>query len=404
MLLHNFKYTFKIIMGQKAMIFWTFAFPLILGFFFNMAFSNIEKAENFDVIDVAVVDNDEYRSNLFLTQSLEYLGDKDNSDRMFNIKYTDEAEAKKLLEKNKVSAYLICEGQNNKVVISKNGTSQTIFKGAVEEISQSADIIEKKLFSSLPADVLNMIATGAMPDDAEVQQQIAALVSECAAEIQQNQQVNLKNISGEKLGYTVIEFYTLIAMTCLYGGLIGMIAIGQALANVSSNGKRVAMSPAKKRNVIISSLLAGYVVQIIGILLLFAFSVFILKVDFGDNLLLILLLALAGCLAGLTMGIAAGVLFKVGEGAKIGIIVGITMFFSFLSGMMGITMKYIIDKNVPIVNKINPAAMITDGLYSLYYYDTYDRFILNIVSLLIFSAVMTIISWRGLRRQQYDSI
>ncbi len=67
-------------------------------------------------------------------------------------------------------------------------------------------------------------------------------------------------------------------------------------------------------------------------------------------------------------------------------------------------MKYVIDKNVSILNKINPANMITDGLYSLYYYDTLDRFYFNIISLLIFSAFMIFISYKGLRRQKYDSI
>ena len=76
----------------------------------------------------------------------------------------------------------------------------------------------------------------------------------------------------------------------------------------------------------------------------------------------------------------------------------------FLSGMMGITMKYVIDKNLPILNKINPASMITDGFYALYYYETPDRFYFNIISLLIFSALMIVISMQGLRRQKYDSI
>ena len=80
------------------------------------------------------------------------------------------------------------------------------------------------------------------------------------------------------------------------------------------------------------------------------------------------------------------------------------MLASFLSGMMGITMKYIIDTNIPILNKINPAAMITDGLYSLYYYRTLDRFYFNIISLIIFSIIMLVISYQGLRREKYDSI
>ena len=113
---------------------------------------------------------------------------------------------------------------------------------------------------------------------------------------------------------------------------------------------------------------------------------------------------MAGSLAGLSIGIIVGAKFKSNENTKTGIIISITMLGCFLSGMMGITMKYVIDKNVPILNKINPANMITDGFYSLYYYDTLDRFWFNVWGLLIFSALMILISYFSLRRQKYDSI
>ena len=84
--------------------------------------------------------------------------------------------------------------------------------------------------------------------------------------------------------------------------------------------------------------------------------------------------------------------------------ISVTMLGCFLSGMMGITMKYIVDKNIPIVNKINPVNMITDGFYSLYYYDTFDRFYGNIIGLFLFSALCISISIWSIRRQKYDSI
>lgn len=104
------------------------------------------------------------------------------------------------------------------------------------------------------------------------------------------------------------------------------------------------------------------------------------------------------------MGIAIASVLKANENIKIGIVISVTMLGCFLSGMMGITMKYIIDKNLPIINKVNPASMITDGFYSLYYYDTLDRYIFNISSLLIFAFIMIFISYISLRRQKYDSI
>ena len=65
-------------------------------------------------------------------------------------------------------------------------------------------------------------------------------------------------------------------------------------------------------------------------------------------------------MAGLSLGLMVGTVFKSNENMKTGIVIAVTMFGCFLSGMMGVTMKYVVDKNVPILNKINPASMITD--------------------------------------------
>ena len=80
------------------------------------------------------------------------------------------------------------------------------------------------------------------------------------------------------------------------------------------------------------------------------------------------------------------------------------MFFSVLSGMMGVALKYEIDKNAPIVNLVNPNNLIIDGFYSLNYYDTLNRYFRDVFYLLIFIAVCLIISFVSLRREKYDSL
>lgn len=202
----------------------------------------------------------------------------------------------------------------------------------------------------------------------------------------------------------MIEFYTLIAMTCLYGGCLSMVSINQTLANMSNKGKRVAVSPTKKGTIILSSLLASYIAQLIGLAILFVYTLLVLKVDYGNNTGLIILLAMMGSFAGLSLGTFVGTVFKANENAKTGILIAFTMLGCYLSGMMGITMKYVVDKNVPIINQVNPASMITDGFYSLYYYNTLDRYWNNIASLMIFAFVLIAISFFSLRRQKYDSI
>ena len=386
---HNFKYSFKTLFRNKMLIFWTFAFPIILGTFFHMAFSNIENSEKLDVIDIAIVNNQDFKNNKELQETFKKLSDKKSDEYLFNIKYVSEDKAKKLLDDHQITGYLIIEKDEPEIVVSKNGINETVFQYVVEQINQTSIIVKDLIVSELENNETNI-------DYEKIDQDVLKKI--------QTQFVNIENISNENLSYTMIEFYTLIAMVCLYGGILGVASMNQNLANMSSNGKRIHISPISKGKTILSSILASYMVQLIGITLLFIYTIFVLKVDYGTNFPLIILLSLIGSLAGLTLGIAIAVLIKASETVKTGIMLSITMLGCFLSGMMGITMKYIIDKNVPIVNKLNPASMITDGFYSLYYYDTQNRYWFDIISLLIFSAVMIFLSLISLRRQKYDSI
>jgi very-short-patch-repair endonuclease len=52
---HNLKYSLKILLKNKSLIFWTFVFPILLGTLFKMAFSNIENSETLKIIDIAIV-------------------------------------------------------------------------------------------------------------------------------------------------------------------------------------------------------------------------------------------------------------------------------------------------------------------------------------------------------------
>lgn len=387
MFTHNFIYSLKVLLKNKMLIFWTFSFPILLGIFFNMAFSDIEKNEKLDIINIAIIDS-ESSDNVFKETFKKF----NDETQMFNINYTNLEDAKKLLENKKITGYII-PNDNVNITVSSNGVNETILKYVVDEINSNKEI--SKDLSKIEID--NQIKEGNYNID---YQKIYKNINNSFS----SNTVKLNNISNKNLSYTMIEYYTLIAMTCLYGGIISMFITNYKLANMNSIGKRTSISPIHKGKMLLGSLLASYIIQLLGITLLFIFTIFVLKVDYGNNLLLVVLLAICGSLAGLSLGVMVATTIKSNENTKTGILIAITMLGCFLSGMMGITMKYIVDKNIPIINKINPASMITDGFYSLYYYDTLDRFFFNIISLLLFSIIMFIISYNGLRRQKYDNI
>lgn len=393
MFIHNFKYTLKTLLKKKSLVFWTLIFPLVLGTFFNMAFSDIEKDDKLNVFNIAIVNNDSYKNNEIYVNTFKELSNKKNKNYLFKIKYVTEDKAKELLTDKKIEGYLVLKNNKPKIVVHESGINQTILKYTVEEITSTENMIK----NLTKEEVKKELQKGNYNIDYKT-------LNNRITEYLSNNEIRFNNLSNSNLSMIVIEFYTLIAMACLYGGIISMTIIDDVLPNISAKGKRVAVSKTKKSVLILSGLLSGYIIQFIGTILLFLYTLFVLKIDFGDNLLLVLLITLVGNLAGLSVGIFTSTIFKTNENLKIGIIIGFSMIGSFLSGMMGMKMKYVIDTNIGFINKVNPVSMITDGLYSLYYCTGYSRYTFNIVSLLVFSLILIGISFIVLRRQKYDSI
>ena len=376
MFIHNFKYSLKYLFKDKMLIFWTFVFPIILGTLFSLAFSNIENSEKLDVIDIAIVGEDVVF--MFFFDSL-----SEGDDKLFNLKYTSYEDASMMLGNDEIVGYVDLR-EDVRVVVGSNGINETVLKYVVDEVLELKDITS------------NIV--GMMDFDAFTQDIYTHVM------IKMSEDNNIVDVSSDNLSYTMVEFYTLIAMTCLYGGIFAIVCINNSLANMSSKGARVEVSPTSKKTLILSSLFASYIVQLLGLFLLFIFTIFILNVDYGNNILFVVVTSLVGSLAGMSIGVFVASMFRTNENTKTGILIATTMLGCFLSGMMGITMKYVIDSNVPVINKINPAAMITDAFYSLYYYTTKERFWFNIVSLIVFSLILVGVSVFSLRRQKYDSI
>ncbi|MEE0716497.1 MAG: ABC transporter permease [Eubacterium sp.] len=393
MFIHNLKYTIQTLFKNKILIFWTFAFPIILGIFFNMAFSNIEKDEQLKVFDIAVVNDSQFEKQIIYKETLKELSDKDSKNQLFNIKYVTKKKADSLLDDSEIEGYIQFKNNEPNVVVKENGTYETLLKFVVTEVKQNKSVIEELCKKKIET----QIAKGNTSFDGE------KIAKETLLKINDTH-VKLMDKSNANLGYMQIEFYTLIAMACLYGGTLGLTAINTCLANMSSKGKRISVSPNRKSIIVLSSAAGSYIVSLVGIAILMAFLKFVIKVDFGGNLPLVLLLTLIGDLAGISLGVLIASVLKVSENAKVGITIAVTMFFSVLSGMMGVALKYEIDKNAPIVNLVNPNNLITDGFYSLYYYDTLNRYFRDVFYLLIFIAVCLIISFVSLRREKYDSL
>ena len=382
---HNYKYAFKTLIKSKEMVFFSFSFPFILALLFNMAFAKLHDYDTFDPLNVAVVNDEAYQKDIAFSQAFKGLSEGD--ERVFNTQYVEKEKAEELLENGDVEGYVFIEDNEAKVKIKENGTMTTVLVLAVEQISQSVDAVNDIAMDEIQR------ADGAV-DIPAIYAQVAAKISEAQPNIKDDSRV---------MNIVAIEFYTLIAMAIMQGAMVSSDMINRCLPNISNRGKRVAIAPTRKSIILLSSLLAGYTMLFICVVLLILFIRFVLGIELGDNLGLILVHSAIGSLAATAMGMWLSIILKTNDAAKNVIIMTITMVGCMFAGMFG-GQKVFFDELLPIVNKISPVGMITDGFYSLYYYDDLNRFIVNVVGLLIIAGIFFALSIRGLRRQRYDSI
>lgn len=370
------------------LVFWTMIFPFALAIMFHLAFARLHDYDVFEPFNIAVVNDEAYKNEVVFSEAFKTLGEGD--EKLFNIEYTDKDRAEELLEKGDIDGYVYVVDGKKKVKIKENGTNQTVLTMTTEQISQSAKMID----DIAKEEMAKPVNIGQQVDVMAVYQNAVKIVTEAEPNI--NDESHVMNIVS-------VEFYSLIAMACMQGAMLSCEMMNRCMPNITNRGKRVAIAPTRKGIVVASNLLAGYTMLFVSIIVLIFFTRFVLGVEYGDNIPFICLLAAVGGLTATMLGLFLSVILKTRESAKNVVIVIITMVGSLFAGMFG-AMKLFFDELCPIANKISPVGLITDGFYSLYYYDDMSRFYINVISLVIISVLLFVFSIRSLRRQRYDSI
>jgi len=376
---HIFSYRLKSTVRDVQTLFWTLAFPVILVSFFAMAFSNLENLTDFETVKIGLVNTQEYQDDAMLQAQFKAISEEEEP--LFDVTMYDTGdEAAAALSDKSISGYVV-EDDVLHLYISSTGINQTIMKEFLDWYLQTGSSVN------------NIIA-----DNPAAAMQISGILSENV------DYVSDINTNPNKPNSVLSFYYALIAMSCLYGSFMGSNEVTNVQANQSPKAARINLAPVHKLKVFAYSLCAATLTQYLSILILVAYMAFALKVDFGNQVGYILLASFAGCCAGVSMGAVVGALCKKSEGVKTAIIIASSMAMSFLAGLMAQNMKYTVTKALPILAYINPANLIADAFYALYYYNTFDRYFLNVGLLFAFSIVFYLIVYFVMRRQQYESL
>lgn len=378
MFIRDFLYTIKILMRAKVSLFWTLVFPILLATFMYMAFGNIyEQDEMFSNIKVAVVTEDESANGL--NYMLDALSDGDNA--LLSVTRMSESDAEKLLADEKVEGIIYTD--DVKLTVAESSVNASILETVLSEYKQYEHAL-KDIYM----------------DGTEPKGDMSNLVEKLSE--QRSYYTEKSSTEGSQNVYNNY-FYAIFAMSCLFASLSSIEMMSNLQANVSATGKRKNVSPQRKMTFVLAEfaalLLIHFVVEVISFIYMSCIGV-----DFGDRVCEILLTLFVGCFIGLAIGVIVGAISKLAEGTKIGIVIGISMVMSILSDLCINGVKYEIQQHVPIINKLNPAALISDSFYALNVYSDHQVFTENIVIMTIEAVVLIAVGILMVRRNRYASV
>ncbi|GFH42468.1 multidrug ABC transporter permease [Lactococcus hodotermopsidis] len=378
---HLLKYRLLQTIRERRVLFWTLFFPLLLGTCFYFAFGHLAKnSEMTTEIPVAIVEKNTNTANQKSQSAREFLL-KMADEQLITIKpFKNQKSAEKALDDGKISGIFYL-GDSLKLTVTKIDLETSILNTVFESYHKT---------SAMMTD----IATD-YPDKLPL-----------ATQSLSNAKTAVKTVlpSGKTTNNFVQYFFALIAYACLSGMYLGVKTTFDSQANLSALGARRSSSPTHKLKLILVDFIVMFVVDFISVLLLVCYVIKGMQISLGDSLVGLIATVAMGCTIGVSLGMVVGASNKGSIDMKMSLSVLFTLLPSFLAGLMFNSMSFIIEKFCPIINRLNPAAVLADAFYCLRVYDNPSRYMRDMLLLGTMSVIFITLSFILLRRERYDSL
>lgn len=389
-----FKGALTVLTRKRELFIWSLAFPILLSTMFMLMFANLDDATAFDPVATAVVADAHYDEATAFSSVIDELGEE-GDDQLLDIRtFATVDEARNALTTGEVIGIVSVEADGTpKLAVSPDsgglGVEQigrTILDTVMNTYVRNADLL-----ASLAAD--NPLAL-ADPD----------LVEEALTHGNATVQVSLTHSTPVQ---SVRYYYALLGMAALFCGQVGMLAICETQPNLTPLGARRAIGATSRGKTLVATLAASWAISFACLLVAFLFIRFVVGVDFaGREGMCVVAIAVAALFA-TSLGTLLGSLPKVGFGVKTGLLTGLTCLLSLFAGLYGEPCMDLADqiaREAPVLAAVNPAKVVTDAFYSLYYYDSLVPFAEKAGILLIMTVVLFAVSALFVRRQRYASL
>ena len=370
MFLHVFCYQLKNLFRKKYIIGWNLLFPLVLATAFYIGFGHMVTkdpnafqtiaagyAEVQSVSGIPEEGTESGNAEIFL-KILEQLQTEGGKNMIDLTRYHSEKEAREALLDGQIEGYYLNEGGTLSLHIREEGVNSTILSQILKQY-RSACTMAEQVAEDHPSRLLQTIAG-----------------------LSVNRRYLEEYTPGRQISPYLQFFFALLAMSSMYASWIATAMMESMCANLSECGKRFESSGAGRFPSILAGALAGTTFQIVSNAITVLYVEYVLRISFQAPFPEIMMI--------------------MGLGSAVGI--GFSMVSSFLSGLMMGQMKQLVENAVPVLNRINPAAVFTDSLYVLASYGKNRQYWLDVLSMVGMVIVTLSISAVILRRRRYASI
>ena len=388
-----FKGALTVLTRKRELFVWSLAFPIILSTMFMFMFSNLDSSTAFDPVPTGVVADAAYKGSAF-ADVVDELGASGDDQLLAVHAFATADEAREALSAGDVLGIVSVDAEGTPLLVvtpSSGGVGveqigRTVLGTVVDTYVRNADLV-----AGIAAD--NPLAL-ADPNRVE----------EALSRGSVTEQVSLTHAAPTE---SVRYYYALLGMAAQFCGQVGMLAICETQPNLSALGARRALGATSRGKTLAATLAASWLVSFACLIVAFLYMRFAVGIDFSGREGLCVAAIAAAALLSTALGTLLGSLPKVGLGVKTGLLTALTCFLSLFAGLYGEPCMALADsiaRSFPALASINPAKVITDVFYSLYYYDSLVPFAQKIGILLAIAAALFAVSALFIRRQRYASL
>lgn len=397
----SFLVSVKSLVRTPSVIVWVLAFPLIMSAIFLFMFSGMRTDGVVDPVPVALVtpagEKDGAPAGSF-AQVVDVLAEP-GEDQLLDLRHVEAAaDAADLLAAGEVDGYF---------ELADDGTpALTVGSAYTLASADGATAVNRTILETVAS---SYVQSRALLEEV-AQRDSAALADPAAVADALGTQVDVEQtqITHARPEEIVRYYYALLGMGALMASQAGMLAVAYAQPGVSALGARRAVSGTSRLRQLAGCVLGAWAVSTVALTLAFAFLRLVVGVDFGGREGLALVSVAVCALLATALGACVGALpLSAGISARSGILTALTCVLSLFAGLYGTAAMELADNlahTLPWTSWVNPAKLVCDTFYALYYYTSLAPFAARLAACVAGALALLAVAGAIFRRQSYEHL